>query len=331
MNESIKNTEPLISIIIPVFRVEKYLNQCIQSVCGQTYANLEIILIDDGSPDKCPEICEQWGAKDRRIKVVHKLNGGLSDARNAGMKIATGVYVGFIDSDDWISSEMYERLLSAMESNHCDIACCGVEKFWDDSAQREYLSMPVNALLDREEAQIALFRESVLKHPVWYKLYKHELIKDIPFEVGKQHEDVFWSYQAIGRASKVCVIDYVGYHYRQRQDSIMGKRFSLKNLDAIEAYCKRYRYYKKEFPSLEKEGITSIWEACIYYGQMSLLYLEGAEQEAAWSTIRDVIEQYPITVADYCNVSFTHKCWIHLARVSLPMVCRIKNKIGIGL
>ena len=111
----------------------------------------------------------------------------------------------------------------------------------------------------------------------------------------------------------------------------MGKRFSLKNLDAIEAYCKRYRYYKKEFPSLEKEGITSIWEACIYYGQMSLLYLEGAEQEAAWSTIRDVIEQYPITVADYCNVSFTHKCWIHLARVSLPMVCRIKNKIGIGL
>ena len=136
MNDSFKDKAPLISIIIPVFRVEKYLDQCIRSVCGQTYANLEIILIDDGSPDKCPGICEQWGEKDRRVKVIHKINGGLSDARNAGMKTATGVYVGFIDSDDWISPEMYERLLSAMESNRCDIACCAVEKFWDDSERR---------------------------------------------------------------------------------------------------------------------------------------------------------------------------------------------------
>ena len=190
--------------------------------------------------------------------------------------------------------------------------------------------MPDNAFLNREEAQMALLKESALKHPVWYKLYKHELIKDIPFEVGKQHEDVFWSYQAIGRANSVCIIDYVGYHYRQRQDSIMGKKFSLKNLDALEAYCERYRYFEKEFPRLGKKGLISIWEVCIYYGQMSLLYLEGTEQETAWRMLRNVIVQYPITMADYRNVRFTHRCWIHLARISLPIVCRIKNKLRVG-
>ena len=123
----------LISVIIPVYKVEEYLENCIQSVIKQTVSDLEIILVDDGSPDQCPEICDLWADKDSRIKVIHKENGGLSDARNAGMKVATGEYVSFIDSDDYISLDFYETLLETIVDNDSDIVECGVVKFYEDN------------------------------------------------------------------------------------------------------------------------------------------------------------------------------------------------------
>ena len=124
--------KPKISIIIPVFGVELYLNRCIESVVNQKYSNLEIILIDDGSPDNCPTICDEWAERDERIVVIHKKNGGLSDARNIGLKIATGELVGFVDSDDWISPEMYQLLYENMLENDSDISACGVKMIWED-------------------------------------------------------------------------------------------------------------------------------------------------------------------------------------------------------
>ena len=126
---------PKISVIIPVYKVEEYINRCIKSVVNQTYDNLEIILVDDGSPDNCPVICDKWAEKDSRIKVIHKNNGGLSDARNMGMKIASGELIGFIDSDDWISKEMYQLLYENMKENESDISACGVKMVWEDTAE----------------------------------------------------------------------------------------------------------------------------------------------------------------------------------------------------
>ncbi len=111
----------LISVIVPVYKVEAYLNRCVESIVNQSYSNLEIILVDDGSPDRCPEMCDVWSQKDKRIKVIHKENGGLSDARNAGMAIATGTYIGFVDSDDWIDRDFYEKLLLTLKENHAQL------------------------------------------------------------------------------------------------------------------------------------------------------------------------------------------------------------------
>ena len=212
-----------VSIIVPVYKVERYLDKCISSIVNQTYTNLEIILVDDGSPDQCPQMCDAWAEKDARIRVIHKKNGGLSDARNAGMAVATGELMTFVDSDDWITPDLYTHLYRRLTEDHSDISACGVQMVWEDGTPPRILTRMGNHVLSKEEAMQAIIEESWLKQPVWYKLYKTNLIKDILFPVGKYHEDVFWSYQAVDKANKVSVSDYIGYYYLQRNDSIMGE------------------------------------------------------------------------------------------------------------
>ena len=185
----------MITVIVPIYKVEHYLNRCVQSIIDQTYRNLEIILVDDGSPDLCPAMCDAWRERDSRILVIHKQNGGLSDARNTGMAVASGDYIAFVDSDDWIAPEMLERLLGAIREDDSDIAACTVQMVGEGVSTSQFLTVRTNCVLSRQEAQKALLEESLLKQPVWYKLYKRETIRDILFEVGKHHEDVFWSYQ----------------------------------------------------------------------------------------------------------------------------------------
>lgn len=187
----------LISIVVPVYKVEPYLDKCISSIVNQTYKNLEIILVDDGSPDNCPAMCDAWAEKDNRIRVIHKPNGGLSDARNAGMSVATGELMAFVDSDDWIAPDMYEKLYHRLTEDGSDIAACGVQMVWEDNTPPRMLTRPGSRTLNRDEAMQAIIEESCLKQPVWYKLYKSKLVRDIRFPVGKYHEDVFWSYQAV--------------------------------------------------------------------------------------------------------------------------------------
>ena len=325
-------TNNVISIIIPVFKVEKYLDRCIASVCGQTYKDIEIILVDDGSPDKCPEMCDAWTKKDLRIKVVHKENGGLSDARNAGIEVASGELIGFVDSDDWIEPEMYERLVQALQNNQSDIAACTVEMVWDDKTPNKLLTVQENKTLERSEAQLALLNESELKQPVWYKLYKKSVIDGVQFEVGKQHEDAYWSYQVIGNAKRVSIIDYIGYHYLQRQGSIMDNNtYTRKRLDALEAVEQRYRYISKEFPELGIVAKRSIIANCIYHGQMVLKYLPKEEQKEAFDYLNEIIGRYRLEYKDYANEKATHKVWFCIAGKSLKTTCRIKNCLGVGL
>lgn len=322
---------PVISVIVPVYKVEPYLDKCLQSIVDQTYSKLDIILVDDGSPDNCPAMCDAWAKKDTRIKVIHKANGGLSDARNAGLAVATGGYISFIDSDDWIAPEMLERLAHALERDDSDIAACSVKMVWEDGTQSKFLTAKTSCVLDRNQAQEALLRESLLKQPVWYKLYRREIVEGLRFEVGKCHEDVFWSYQAIGNARRVSVIDYVGYYYLQRSGSIMGEGYSLKRLDAVEAYEKRYHYLAQYFPELEKLARVGLTNSCVYHGQMALKYLPKPEADRVLKRLRTVMDKYPIRHHDYAEGKITHRVWVDLARVSLPAVCRVKNALGVGL
>lgn len=321
----------LISVIVPVYKVESYLNRCIESIVSQTYNNLEIILVDDGSPDNCPVICEDWRKRDHRIRVVHKKNGGLSDARNAGMKVASGDYIGFVDSDDWIAPKMYEKLLEAINRDGSDIAACSVKMVWQDDKPDRMLTQSTNRVMSRLEAQLALLEEAELKQPVWYKLYRKEIIQKIPFEKGKYHEDVFWSYQAVGNANKVSVIDYVGYFYWQRTGSIMGENYSLRRLDAMEAYCNRYEYMKELFPELQQKALILLWEQCIYNGQMVLKHLEESESKVAFHQLNNILKKYPIKHSDYQRGRLPHRVWITIAKVSLIFACKLKNVLKIGM
>lgn len=327
----ISNEKKLISVIVPVYKVECYLDRCVQSIIGQTYANLEIILIDDGSPDNCPIMCDVWKNRDSRIRVIHKNNGGLSDARNAGVVAAAGEYIAFVDSDDWIAPQMLERLYDAIQRDSSDIAACAVEMVWDDGTQSRMFTVQTNCVLEKKEAQHALLKETLLKQPVWYKLYRREIIRGILFEVGRYHEDVFWSYQVMGNAKCVSLIDYKGYFYNQRCGSIMGEEYSYKRLDAIEAFERRYRYIAKYFPSLECEARLSILEGCIYHGQMVLKHLRGKDRKQAMCYLEEVEHKYLIKCGDYAGQKITHWLWLCLSRVSLVGTCMIKNVFRIGL
>lgn len=325
------NGKGLISIIVPIYKVEKLLERCIKSIVCQTYPDLEIILVNDGSPDNCPDICNRWAEKDSRIKVIHKKNGGLSDARNAGLKLASGEFIGFIDSDDWIAPEMYERLLKAIIQDDSDIAACSIEMVWENDFQRSMLTQEINCVLNRQEAQLELLIESKLKDPVWYKLYKKSVIDGILFEKGKYHEDVFWSYQVIGNANYVSIIDYIGYYYWQRSESIMGEKYSLKRLDAVEGKCNRQEYFKEYFPELENKGLADLWFTCLYQGQVALKELSQKEILQVFQRLNEVLKKYPILKKSFKDIKKMHRIWILLEKISLLQTCKIRNLLKVGM
>ena len=317
-----------ISVIVPVYKVEPYLDKCISSIVNQTYKNLEIILVDDGSPDNCPAMCDAWADKDSRIRVIHKTNGGLSDARNAGMTVAIGELMAFVDSDDWIAPDMYEHLYRRLAEDNSDIAACGVQMIWEAKTPSRALTREGNCVLNQEEAMRAIIEESWLKQPVWYKLYKTALVRDILFPKGKYHEDVFWSYQAVGRAQKVSVSDRIGYYYLQRGDSIMGEGYSLKRLDAVEAKVQRCAYIQERFPALSPLAVKDLWFTCIYQGQLALRTLDKTEAEKILAHFENVMERQPFQME---GCSAKERLWLNMAKSSLMATCRVRNALKIGL
>ena len=320
---------PLISIIVPVYGVEEYLDRCVKSVVDQTYHNLEIILVDDGSPDNCPVMCDNWTEKDSRIKVIHKQNGGLSDARNVGMAGSTGEFIFFLDSDDTIAPQAIQLLFDSLMDTESEISVCGMEMVWDDGTPGRMLTRKGSCVLNREMAMEAIIRETWLKQPACGKLYKAELIREIPFPVGKCHEDVFWSYQAVGRARKVSVFDTPCYFYLQRGGSIMGSGYSPKRLDALEARTERMGYLEMEFPALVEEGKRELWFFCMYLLQMAMKNLDGEALMSTKNRVRKAIKEVrPVSAG---NISLKQRLWLNLSQVSFEGTCRLRNMLGIGL
>lgn len=318
----------LISVIVPIYKVEAYLDRCISSIVEQTYTNLEIILVDDGSPDNCPAMCDAWAAKDPRIKVIHKENGGLSDARNAGMDIATGDYIGFVDSDDFISCEMYESLLRPLQNKHADIAACGVKMIFEDGTPPRSLTVDSNRILNRNEALAAVIQESWLKQPVWYKLYRAFTIKNIRFPVGKYHEDVFWTYRAVSQAATVSIIPEPYYFYTQRQGSIMNEKYSMKRLDAIEAKQERLAFVQENFSALTSIASNDLAFSCMYHCQAAIRQLNKAQRKKAIKYLSSVLQSCPMLNKN--ELSLNQNLWINIAKINLPFACRIRNLLKIG-
>ena len=235
--------DELISVIVPIYNVEKYLKNCIESILNQTYKNIEIILVDDGSPDNCGKICDEYSQKDKRIIVIHKENGGLSDARNKGLDIAKGKYVTFIDSDDFVEHNYIEYLYRAIKKYKTKIAQCNIYKVDRDNKIIGKIGYDENSI---KENNIILGDFLIQNVVVWNKIYAIELFKNIRFPVGKIHEDEFTTYKLFYNTPKIVLINEYLYNYRQTDNSIITKKFNIKRFDLLDALEERIEFFKSK-------------------------------------------------------------------------------------
>lgn len=321
--------EPLISVIVPVYKVEKYLNRCVESIVNQTYDNLEIILVDDGSPDNCPAICDLWANKDHRIQVIHKKNGGLSDARNAGLNVARGELISFIDSDDWIEQDFFQRLYYAISKNGADIAECATFYDTEDGKLIRVREEAPDFLLAHKEALHRLVLEDGVYQTVWNKLYRHEIINGIDFKVGKYNEDDFWTYKVLDKGKSLAIVEKPLYHYLQRSTSIIGVGYNVRRLDGLEARFQRMRYLQKydELNTLVRQQFIL---DCMWHMQCVLLYLVKEDKKYAKAYILSLIQKMPKLKIKDMSVNKKYKIWLILFNCFPVFTAQIRNILKIG-
>lgn len=270
------NGKPLISIIIPVYNVEKYLNRCLDSVISQSYDNLEIILVNDGSNDCSKSICENYAKKDSRIVFINKSNGGLSDARNAGLDIAKGDLIGFIDSDDYIEQDCYETMLSRMISTNADLVICNyqyVDELGNVILRDESISS--DEVLSKTEGMKRLTVENSGYYiTAWNKLYTKYLLEDIRFPVGRIHEDNFVVHKIINKCEKIAILTEKKFYYSQRQGSISASNINFtKHFDNIYALCARVEFLQAEgYNDLISANVKQLVDTFIEYRRFYLFH-----------------------------------------------------------
>lgn len=223
---------PLISIIVPCYKVEKYLPKCIDSIIKQTYTNLEIFLVDDGSPDNCGKICDEYAQKDPRIKVIHKTNGGLSDARNVAIDKMTGEYVVFVDSDDYIAPTHIEGLYSMIQRYQAEISVNTFIAFHDGTTPLPHPKSPKEYVYTGLEATEKMFYQEMFDNSAWGKMYKSSLFNNIRYPKGLLYEDLPTTYKLMLKASKVAYNNNETYYYLLRADSIEGSKFTPEKLNS---------------------------------------------------------------------------------------------------
>lgn len=323
---------PLISVIVPVYNVEKYLDACVESIVNQTYKELEIILVDDGSPDKCPEMCDDWAKKDSRIKVIHKKNGGQGEARNFGIDIAQGDYIGFVDSDDIIRPEMYEVLLKEISERNADLIQCAMFK---------YTEFPLNNFPDKneqttilefssEEAVKRLITDELITSTCPSVLLKTEIAKKIPFDLGMINEDVMWVYRALRESKRIIITNEQLYGYYQREGSTMNCVYSKKKFDALKALRMRADSIKNDFPQLSALGEKTYTGSCMYHYQTVCRLPASKEYDEIKKKLHDMFLNSDLNLS-YSAANKKYKLWYKLFEKLPNFTCKIRNKLKIGL
>lgn len=244
-----------VSVILPIYNVEKYLARAVESVSNQTYTNLEIILVNDGSTDSSGKICDDMSLRDNRIKVIHKPNGGLSDARNVGKRVAKGQYILFIDSDDFINEKMIEILVSNIQAYDADVSCCQYMDVYDNNSFPQYSDVRIKKLINREEFLKEYLYDTYISASVCTKLMKREISDKIDFPVGKVYEDAFYHLELAKTADRFICITKPLYYYYHRTNSITTKPYRKENMYAIEAYNNYLRYIEDTYEGKLKKSL----------------------------------------------------------------------------
>ena len=242
-----------VSIVVPVYNVEKYIHKCIDSMVHQTMEDIEIILVDDGTKDNSGIICDEYAKKDHRIKVIHKKNGGISDARNEGMKIATAKYILFVDSDDYISEDMVEKLYTKAELHQADVAACGVYNVYANGSIPQCAER-MEFCCDNVTAFSHILVGKIIPGTVCNKLIKSEIARQILFPVGKIYEDAFYTTKLIQIIKKVYVTTEPMYYYFHRQGSTTTTPFREKDMDVIKAFSEALAVVKEKYPQIVEQA-----------------------------------------------------------------------------
>lgn len=245
----------LISVIIPVYKAEKYIERCIFSILRQTFQNIEVILVDDGSPDKSGEICDMWALKDKRIKVIHQKNAGAGAARNAGLRVAKGEYIGFVDSDDWIEPQMYEVMYNAIEKYSADVGMCNISSRTEFSMHESYDNRKFPFELKNQEEMLSIFfrvhgEKGILS--VCRRLIHKSVLKDFMFVEGTISEDVSAAYYFITHSQRTVVTNFSFYNYYNNKKGVTKSPVTMKDIEYIEAFKQIFWDVKKRIPKFER-------------------------------------------------------------------------------
>lgn len=307
--------DSLISVIVPIYKVEKYLDRCIESVVNQTYKNLEIVLVDDGSPDNCPQICDEWAKRDLRIKVIHQKNEGVSAARNSGLATLRGDYVMFVDADDWLNLDAVQILYERIIRDNSDIAVGQhVFSFEDGSEKILYSDWMYDTVFDKTSVLKNLGSKNSIPYFVWGKLYKYEVLKNLRFANFLCAEDLYFLFSALGNCKYVSVDNRVIYHYLQNNTSVMHNR----NDDVIYDDVTVLMLISKEFLK------DKMWEQATYFYTMGVFRSEESNDK---KKIKRIIKE---------NFSFMQRLkllekrpqiyWRYIS-IYIPFISRIINAI----
>lgn len=263
-----ENKKDLITVIVPVYNVEKYLDRCMQSVLHQTYRNLEIILVDDGSTDSSGKMCDDYARQDRRVKVIHKKNGGLSDARNAGLAQASGDYIGYVDSDDWVEPDMYERMHRACMENDAQVAVCRYFSEFKDRTESggsgDVVLLPRDRLL---KIYIGGHDMYIIYNSVWSKLFRKDLVQGMVFPKGRNSEDIMYTTRAFCKCDRAVYLDTCLYHY------VIDREGSIMNVAGGERMFRdEIPFWREHIACIEQMISTQMADFARYHFQRRLLF-----------------------------------------------------------
>ncbi len=313
-----------ISVIVPVYKVEAYLDRCVQSIMNQTYSNLEIILVDDGSPDNCGAMCDAWAQKDGRIRVIHKENGGLSDARNTGMAIANGEYIAFVDSDDWVHPEFLARLYEAAKIHGVLLTGCDYCEI--DTHLGDYGPACGEILCHTaEQAMAMLLGNRGYRAVAWNKLYHRSILEGENYPVGRYHEDEFFTYRIVDKAQRLAYVDAPLYFYFQRPGSIMNSA-SDKHLDALDAYLERLRFLEEKYPELYEKDKLTVCMACVSCYRETL-DKSVKEYRQMRRRIQNCRRQLRFGVREICKLPRKKAVYVIGSAAAMYPFCRLLNAV----
>lgn len=306
--------EEKISIIVPIYKVEKYLSKCIDSIVCQTYSNLEIILVDDGSPDACGKICDHYAKRDKRIHVIHKKNEGVACARNEGIKYASGNYISFIDSDDWIAEDAYEKLYRGLMEYDADCAVGGCVTVIDKEGTlipQKTQILPVEYRSATEAMKHVLLSGSA----VWNRLFKRNIFQDIRFPCGRVNDDEVAVLHAYAKCNNIVFLNQDTYYYRIRKDSITTSRFSIRNMDCYYNSIDNLAFIKQEMPELTEPAEYKFIKAMLY----CYVNLRKMKQN---SDIREIQKELHRSIKQNVSVAYVNR-YMSLPMKLLMFVCAV--------